>query len=75
MISSMIRIDVSEEISKLGIDDSIISIFKSKDINTIAELWSLKRKDLKEMNFSSDQINHIIIKMQLKGMDLNRKKY
>lgn len=71
----MRRIDVNEKISKLGIDDDVIDIFSSKNINTINDLWCLKRKDLKEMNFSSEQINHIIIKMQLNGIDLNKKKY
>lgn len=68
-------INLDDSINKLGIDDKIINIFSINDIKTIDDLWSLKRKDLKEMNFSSEQINHIIIKMQLKGIDLNRKKY
>lgn len=71
----MSKINVNEKINKLGIDDSIIKVFNSRDIITINDLWSLKRKDLKDMNFSGEQINHIIIKMQLNGIDLNRKKY
>lgn len=71
----MSKINVHEKINKLGIDDSIIKVFNSRDIITINDLWSLKRKDLKDMNFSGEQINHIIIKMQLNGIDLNRKKY
>ncbi|MBE6150249.1 MAG: hypothetical protein E7162_00305 [Firmicutes bacterium] len=68
-------INLDDNIIKLGLDDKIIGIFKDNNINTIDDLWSLKRKDLKDMNFSSEQINHVIIKMQLKGIDLNRKKY
>lgn len=71
----MSKINVNEKINKLGIDDAIIKVFNSRDIMTINDLWSLKRKDLKDMNFSGEQINHIIIKMQLNGIDLNRKKY
>ena len=71
----MRKIDVSLGIAKLGIDGDIIDIFKDKNIFTINDLWSLKRKDLKDMDFTSEQINHIIIKMQLNGIDLNRKKY
>lgn len=68
-------IDLNDSINKLGINDEIINIFSRNEITSINQLWNLKRKDLKEMNFSSEQINHIIIKMQLKGIDLNRKKY
>lgn len=71
----MKRIDVNDEISKLGINESVIKKFSNYNIVTIDDLWNLKRKDLKEMNFNSEQINHIIIKMQLNGIDLNRKKY
>lgn len=71
----MSKINVNEKINKLGIDESIIKVFNSRDIVTINDLWGLKRKDLKNMDFSGEQINHIIIKMQLNGIDLNRKKY
>ena len=71
----MAKVNVNDRITKLGIDDYIIKIFNNNDIVTIDDLWSLKRKDLKEMDFSSEEINHIIIKMQLNGIDLNRKKY
>ena len=71
----MAKVNVNDKITKLGIDDYIIKIFNNNDIVTIDDLWSLKRKDLKEMDFSSEEINHIIIKMQLNGIDLNRKKY
>ena len=71
----MAKVNVSDKIAKLGIDDKIIKVFNSNDIITINDLWCLKRKDLKDMNFSSEEINHIIIKMQLNGIDLNKKKY
>ena len=71
----MAKVNVNDKITKLGIDDNIIKVFNNNDIITIDDLWSLKRKDLKDMEFSGDEINHIIIKMQLNGIDLNRKKY
>lgn len=71
----MRNINVEDPISKLGINDEVVDLLNQNNINTIDELWKLKRKDLKELSFTSDQINHIIIKMQLKGMDLNHKKY
>ena len=71
----MRNINVEDPISKLGINDDVVDLLNKNDINTIDDLWKLKRKDLKELSFTSDQINHIIIKMQLKGMDLYHKKY
>ncbi len=71
----MSKVNVEDKINKLGIDSSIVKVFNSNNIITINDLWKLKRKDLKDMNFTSEQINHIIIKMQLNGIDLNKKKY
>jgi hypothetical protein len=39
------------------------------------EVWEFKRNELKNMGLKDSQINHIIIKMQLKGLDLNKKMY
>ncbi len=66
---------LENHINKLNIDDEILSILNSNNINSIKELWNLKRKDLKRMDLSDNQINQIVIKMQLKGIDLNRRVY
>lgn len=71
----MKNLNVDDPISKLGLNDTIINILNDNNIMTIDELWKLKRKDLKGLKLTSEQINHIIIKMQLKGIDLNHKKY
>ena len=71
----MAKVNVEEKINKLGIDSSIIKVFNDNNIITINDLWKLKKKDLKNLNFSNEEINHIIIKMQLNGIDLNKKKY
>ena len=36
---------------------------------------TIKEKDLKKMNLTDKEINYISIKLQLKGIDLNKKKY
>ena len=71
----MKNLNLDDPISNLGLNDTVINILNENDINTIDELWKLKRKDLKGFNLTSEQINHVIIKMQLKGIDLNHKKY
>ena len=35
----------------------------------------MRRRELKNIGLKDSQINHIIIKMQLKGLDLNEKMY
>lgn len=71
----MAKVNVEEKINKLGLDGSIIKVFNDNNIITINDLWKLKKKDLKNLNFSNEEVNHIIIKMQLNGIDLNKKKY
>lgn len=62
-------------IDKLEIEDNMLTKLVTHKIRFIKDLWQLSRKDLKRMDFSDDQINHIIIKMQLLGIDLNKKVY
>lgn len=62
-------------IEDLNIKDSITKKLKSNNILIIKDIWYLKRKDLKNLNFSDNEINQIIIKLQLKGIDLNKKVY
>lgn len=62
-------------IEELHINSSIEKKLKEKNILLIEDIWHLKRKELKELSFSDDEINQIIIKLQLKGLDLNKKKY
>lgn len=68
-------INLREDIFKLNLSHEIVTILKENKINTINELWSLKRKDLKNMGLKDSKINTIIIKLQLIGLDLNKKKY
>ncbi len=68
-------ISVKENINKLKISPSIINKLKSNNLNKIDDLWSLKRKDLKESGFNDSEIKSIIISLQLEGLDLNKKIY
>jgi len=44
-------------------------------IETIENLWVLKRKELKNKKFTDAEIHQIEIKLQLMGIDLNCKVY
>ena len=59
----------------MGISDKLKEKLFSNKIKTIKELWQLKRKELKQLNFNDHEINDIIIALQLEGLDLNKKIY
>ena len=65
----------NRDISKLSLSKELINKLKDKELNYIEDVWVLKRIDLKNMGFSNDEINDIIISLQLIGLDLNKKKY
>lgn len=64
---------LKKNIEILNLDDSIIKKLKENNINIIEELWVINRHKLKDMNFKDNEINQIIIKLQLIGIDLNHK--
>ena len=64
-----------ENIDILELDEVIINKLHKNNIYKIEEIWLLKRKDLKKMNLTDKEINYISIKLQLKGIDLNKKIY
>lgn len=66
---------LKKTIEILNLDDSIIKKLKENNINIIEELWVINRHKLKDMNFKDNEINQIIIKLQLIGIDLNHKRY
>ena len=66
---------LKKNIEILNLDDSIIKKLKENNINIIEELWVINRHKLKDMNFKDNEINQIIIKLQLIGIDLNHNRY
>lgn len=69
------RACLDNAVTILDLDNNINSILKNNNITNIKELWVLKRNDLKDLGLRDNQINQIVIKLQLKGLDLNKKVY
>ena len=67
------NIDLKEMINKLDIDESISIKLNGFNVFTISDLIKLKRTDLKELNLTPSEIKQIIIKLELHGIDLNKK--
>ncbi len=70
MIKSKI---LENDLTFINLDKDIINKLNKIEINTILELCKTSRKTLNKFNFSTEEINHIAIKLQLAGLDLSRK--
>ena len=66
---------LDKKIDILELDKNIINLLINNGINNISDLYVLNRKKLKEFGLSDSNINKISIKLQLLGLDFNRKKY
>lgn len=66
---------LEQGIEELSLDTKALKLLKENNIITVEDLWTKKRKDLKELNFSDSEITNIAIKLQLYGLDLNKKVY
>ena len=66
---------IENTIDDMGLSKKINDKLKNNDINSVKYLWVLKRTELKKKGFTDNEINQIIIKLQLNGLDLNKKEY
>lgn len=66
---------LSNSIEMLDLDDNVKNILKNNEINTIENLWVMNRKKLKTLGLNDNEIKQIIIKLQLLGLDLNKRVY
>lgn len=66
---------MNQSIKELDLESTTLNKLLSNNVNTVKDLWKLKRSDLKDFDLNNDEVNQIIIKMQLYGIDLNKKVY
>lgn len=66
---------IEDKIEKLMISTKLKEKLSLSKIKTIKDLWQLKRKDLKKLTFTDQEINELIIALQLEGVYLNKKIY
>ena len=65
----------TDNITKLNLTINLTKKLCDNNINTINDIWILKRKDLKNIGLTDKEIKSIIIALQLEGLDLNKKIY
>ena len=66
---------LEKNIEELGVETKILKTLKDNNISTIEDLWKMKRKELRDLKLSDSEITKITIKLQLFGLDLNKKVY
>ena len=66
---------LNKSIDNIMLSDSIIKKLKLYNINKLEDIWILKRNDLKKLDLSVEDIREISVKLQLNGLDLNKKIY
>lgn len=64
---------LDSNLSYLEVESSIINLLNKNSIYLIGDLWKLNRNELKQIGLTDQQINQIIIRLQLIGLDLNKK--
>lgn len=67
--------NLKKDIKILDLDRECLTILKDNRINLIEDLWLLTKKDLKMFGINDKDIIYISIKLQLLGLDLNKKIY
>ncbi len=66
---------INKDISILELDDNINSLLKANEIKTVNDLWLKTKKELKSCGLNDKDIKYVSIKLQLIGLDLNKKMY
>ena len=66
---------VESDIEILDLDSSVNKILKDNNLSTVGDVWVQTRKSLKTIGLKDSDVKQIIIKLQLLGLDLNKKIY
>lgn len=67
--------NIEKSISVLDLDKETNNLLKKNNILKVEDIWILNRKKLKELGLSDNEIKQVVIKLQLLGLDLNKKMY
>ncbi len=67
--------NIKNNINILDLDNECLKILKENNINLIEDLWQLSKRDLKDLGINDKDIKYISIRLQLLGLDLNKKIY
>lgn len=66
---------LNKNVDILMLSDNVINKLKLNNINKLEDIWLLDRNDLKKLDLSIEDIRETRVKLQLNGLDLNKKIY
>lgn len=69
------NIYADKDIKILELESDIVKILTDNNIKTVGDVWVLNRKKLKTIGLKDSDIKQVIIKLQLLGLDLNKRMY
>ena len=69
------NLKIEDNINSLNLNEDIVQKLNKHEIYCIKELWESTRTDLRNYELTNKDISEIIIKLQLLGLDLNKKLY
>ena len=69
------NIYLCNSIDTLDLDEKIINKLIENEIELVENIWMMNRKKLKDLGFTDNEIKQITIKLQLLGLDLNKRVY
>ncbi len=64
---------LEKDISSLNLSKNISEVLKQNNIIKVNDLWIRNRKNLKVLGMNDTEIKEIIIKLELNGLDLNKR--
>lgn len=66
---------LKSSVEKLELSNNICSKLKCNNIDTIGILCGYTREELRNLDFTQSDIQTIVIKLQLKGLDIKGNEY
>lgn len=66
---------INEDLSVLELESDIDNKLRENNIVKINDLWCKTKKELKDLGFMDKDIKYLSIRLQLIGLDLNKKVY
>ena len=69
------NIYAEKDIKILELESEIVKVLIENNVKTVGDVWVLNRKKLKAMGLKDSDIKQVIIKLQLLGLDLNKRMY
>lgn len=69
------NIILKDDVENLDLNTNICLKLKTNEIDTIGKLCNHTRKELRNLDFMQSDIQSIVIKLQLKGLDIKGNEY